>query len=48
MTCVGEVGLDGSPEFKGFWEIQEKVFAHVLQSCSKAGGKTFVHSQSTC
>lgn len=43
---VGEVGLDGSPEFKGSWSDQEHVFKHVLQSCRDAGGKLIsVHSR---
>jgi TatD DNase family protein len=43
---VGEVGLDGSPEFKGSWADQEHVFKHVLQSCNAAGGKIVsVHSR---
>ena len=45
-SFVGEVGLDGSPEFKGSWADQEHVFRHVLKSCGDAGGKVIsVHSR---
>jgi TatD DNase family protein len=43
---VGEIGLDGSPEFKASWADQEHVLKHVLQSCHRAGGKILsVHSR---
>ena len=31
---VGEIGLDGTPECKPFWEDQLAVFEHVLQTCA--------------
>ena len=36
---VGEIGLDGSKEFKGHWQVQLKVFRHVLQSVHRSGGR---------
>ena len=43
---VGEVGLDGGQEFKSIWEKQTNVFEHVLESCTKAGGKILsIHSR---
>jgi hypothetical protein len=36
---VGEIGLDVTPECKGFWEDQNAVFEHVLQMCARAGGR---------
>lgn len=43
---VGEVGLDGAPEFKRHWDDQLAVFNHVLQACSRAGGRIMsIHSR---
>lgn len=43
---VGEVGLDGAPEFKKHWDDQLAVFNHVLQACSRAGGRIMsIHSR---
>lgn len=43
---VGEVGLDGAPEFRKHWDVQVSVFNHVLASCSKAGGRILsIHSR---
>lgn len=43
---VGEVGLDGSPEYLEFWNDQLHVFEHILASCGEAGGKILsVHSR---
>lgn len=45
-SFVGEVGLDGSPEFRTFWEDQLEVFDHVLRSCSTRGEKLIsIHSR---
>ena len=44
---VGEVGLDGSTEWKETWGEQIRVFDHVLGSCVRAGGKILtLHSRS--
>ncbi|WP_409014842.1 Qat anti-phage system TatD family nuclease QatD [Archangium sp.] len=43
---VGEVGLDGSPEFKLHWREQTRVFDHILASVSRAGGRIItIHSR---
>ena len=43
---VGEVGLDGAPEFRAHWDAQLAVFEHVLASCTRAGGRILsVHSR---
>ncbi|GJL61879.1 MAG: TatD family hydrolase [Nitrospirales bacterium] len=45
-SYVGEVGLDGAPEFKKYWDDQLSVFNHVLQACSRAGGRIMsIHSR---
>lgn len=43
---VGEIGLDGSSGFKEHWEIQLKVFRHILRSTNRAGGRIMtIHSR---
>lgn len=43
---VGEVGLDGGPEFKQHWQAQVAVFDHILNACSLAGGRVMsIHSR---
>jgi TatD DNase family protein len=43
---VGEVGLDGAPEFRPHWADQIMVFGRVLELCEKAGGRTLsIHSR---
>ena len=43
---VGEVGLDGAPEFKTHWQDQIDVFRHVLNACNEAGGRVIsIHSR---
>jgi TatD DNase family protein len=43
---IGEIGLDGGPEFRSHWERQEQVFDHVLNRCERAGGRTMsIHSR---
>lgn len=43
---VGEVGLDGLPEYRSFWSDQVEVFEHVLRRCEQAGGKILsIHSR---
>ncbi|MBA3915699.1 MAG: TatD family hydrolase [Acidobacteriales bacterium] len=32
---VGEIGLDGAPEFRSGWESQVSVFTHVLSKCQQ-------------
>ncbi|WP_270256639.1 Qat anti-phage system TatD family nuclease QatD [Kocuria marina] len=43
---VGEVGLDGSPECRTFWEDQLEIFDHVLHACSADNEKVIsIHSR---
>lgn len=43
---VGEVGLDGAPEYKTHWQDQIDVFRHVLNACNEAGGRVMsIHSR---
>ncbi|MES2093506.1 MAG: Qat anti-phage system TatD family nuclease QatD [Actinomycetota bacterium] len=43
---VGEVGLDGAPECRTFWEDQLEVFDHVLRACSTGDEKIIsIHSR---
>ena len=43
---VGEIGLDGGPEFRAHWQIQVKAFEHILARCCDAGGRLMsLHSR---
>lgn len=43
---IGEIGLDGAPEFRGHWQSQVVVFEHVLARCRAAGGRIMsIHSR---
>lgn len=43
---VGEIGLDGGPEFKQHWQTQVIVFEHILNACRLAGGRIMsIHSR---
>lgn len=43
---VGEVGLDGAPEFRRHWQEQVDVFGQILGACEEAGGRVLsVHSR---
>ena len=43
---IGEIGLDGSPEFRDQWPDQVSVFEHILSSCRAAGGRIMsIHSR---
>lgn len=43
---VGEIGLDGSPEFRPYWKSQLKVFEHALNQCQRTGGRIMsLHSR---
>jgi len=43
---VGEVGLDGSPAYKGSWDLQRQTLARILKACAGAGGKVIsLHSR---
>lgn len=43
---VGEVGLDGSPEFRSYWQSQIQTFEHILGRCCDVGGRIMsIHSR---
>lgn len=43
---VGEIGLDGAPDFRSHWKAQLAVFDHVLESCARVGGRILsIHSR---
>lgn len=43
---VGEIGLDGAPEFRKYWDDQLTVFNHILKACSLSGGRVMsIHSR---
>ena len=43
---VGEIGLDGTPERRPFWDYQTYVFERILSACSSAGGRIMsIHSR---
>ena len=43
---VGEIGLDGTDEFRPHHELQKEVFRNILRLCGKAGGKILsIHSR---
>jgi TatD DNase family protein len=43
---VGEIGLDGAPEFRSSWKDQLAVFEHILVQCGRAGGRVMsIHSR---
>lgn len=43
---LGEIGLDGSPECKGFWKEQTKVFDRILELSASNGGRIMtIHSR---
>lgn len=43
---VGEIGLDGGPEYKRYWSDQVAVFDRILTACRSAGGRVLsVHSR---
>lgn len=45
-SYVGEIGLDGAPEFRKSWQDQCDVFEHILRSCEDAGGRIMsIHSR---
>lgn len=43
---VGEIGLDGGPEYKQYWADQKQVFTQILDLCVQAGGRVMtLHSR---
>jgi TatD DNase family protein len=46
VRYVGEVGLDGGPEYRRHWPDQQQVFSRVLELCAQAGGRIItIHSR---
>lgn len=46
VRYVGEIGLDGSGEFRSYWKDQLAVLNHILRACAKAGGRIMsIHSR---
>ena len=46
VRYVGEIGLDGAPEFRPHWTEQRRVFRRVLALCVDVGGRIMsVHSR---
>jgi len=42
---IGEIGLDGSKEFRNYIDVQIKVFRKILQICALSGGRILsIHS----
>lgn len=42
---IGEIGLDGGTNFKKYWDIQLKVFRHILKTSHSSGGRIMsIHS----
>lgn len=43
---IGEIGLDGSKEFRAYIEVQKRVFRKILQVCASSGGRILsIHSR---
>lgn len=43
---VGEIGLDGTPEFNHYWSDQVLVFSRILDACQAAKGRVLsIHSR---
>ncbi|RJQ10186.1 MAG: TatD family deoxyribonuclease [Dehalococcoidia bacterium] len=43
---VGEVGLDGAPEFRASWNAQVEIFEQILRLCAEGGGRVLsLHSR---
>lgn len=43
---VGEIGLDGAPEFKVYWADQVMVFERILDACVRSEGRILsIHSR---
>ena len=46
VRYVGEIGLDGAPEYRSHWDTQTTVFDHILSACRRAGGRILsIHSR---
>lgn len=46
VRYVGEIGLDGGPEYRSFWTDQQKVLSSILGMCQQVGGRIMtIHSR---
>lgn len=46
VRYVGEIGLDGGPEYKRHWQDQVFVFTRILELCAGVGGRVLtIHSR---
>lgn len=46
VEWVGEIGLDGAPEFQASWTVQTRVFNHILAATTEVGGRLMsIHSR---
>ena len=46
VRYVGEIGLDGGPEYKRHWRDQVFVFTRILELCAGVGGRVLtIHSR---
>ncbi len=46
VRYVGEIGLDGAPEYKRHWQDQVLVFTHIIDSCTRSNGRILsIHSR---
>ncbi|MBI3805645.1 MAG: TatD family hydrolase [Nitrospirae bacterium] len=45
-TLVGEIGLDGSPQYRSSWQVQREVFIRTLSAAQRLGGRVAsIHSR---
>jgi len=46
VQYIGEIGLDGTPQFRHHWETQVRVFEYILSACMRGGGRIMsIHSR---
>ena len=46
VRYVGEIGLDGGPEYRRYWPDQQQAFTRILELCEGAGGRIMtLHSR---
>lgn len=45
-TLIGEIGLDGSPQYRRYWSRQSEVFVRALIAAERVGGRVVsIHSR---
>jgi TatD DNase family protein len=45
-SYIGEIGLDGGPEYASSWDRQVEIFSAALRMCARAGGRVItIHSR---